>query len=50
MMTTGFAARQEAGSSGIVHGVQEQLALKLESRRELIEVLVVDRVDRPTEN
>jgi uncharacterized protein (TIGR03435 family) len=28
--------------------VQEQLGLKLEARREPAEVLVIDRVDRPT--
>jgi uncharacterized protein (TIGR03435 family) len=30
--------------------VQEQLGLKLESRRDFVPVLVIDRVERPTEN
>jgi len=30
--------------------VQEQLGLKLDSRREPVEVLVIDRIDRPTGN
>lgn len=30
--------------------LQQQLGLKLESRREFVEMLVVDRIDHPTEN
>jgi uncharacterized protein (TIGR03435 family) len=43
-------ARGDSPFPALFTALQEQLALKLESRRETIEVLVVDRVDRPSEN
>jgi len=33
-----------------VHRVEEQLGLKLDPERELVEVLIVDRLERPAEN
>ena len=40
------------GSSGVslVEAIQEQLGLKLESARGPVEVLVIDSVQKPTEN
>lgn len=43
----------EAGDSGLpslVTAVHEQLGLKLESRKTPVDVLVIDSIDRPTEN
>jgi uncharacterized protein (TIGR03435 family) len=30
--------------------LEEQLGLKLDAQREIVDVLVIDRIDRPTEN
>ena len=42
-------APENAGPS-VFSAVQEQLGLKLESSKTLTETLVIDRLERPTEN
>jgi uncharacterized protein (TIGR03435 family) len=43
-------ARPEFSGLGIFTAVQEQLGLKLEPRKETVNVLVLDAVDLPSEN
>jgi uncharacterized protein (TIGR03435 family) len=44
------AVEAPASAVSIYTAVQEQLGLRLESRRGPVEVLVIDRIERPTEN
>jgi uncharacterized protein (TIGR03435 family) len=38
------------GRAGLITALREQLGLRLESTRGPVEVLVIDHVERPTEN
>jgi len=43
------AAPPDAGPS-VFSAVQEQLGLKLESSKTMVDMLIIDRLERPTEN
>ena len=45
-----FVGRGATASPTIFPAIQEQLGLRLESARGPVETLVIDRVERPTEN
>jgi uncharacterized protein (TIGR03435 family) len=45
-----FAIREEDGRPSAMTAVQDQLGLKLEGVREKIDFLVIDRVEKPSEN
>ena len=47
---TALAPADDAAGSSVFTAVQEQLGLKLERRRETMDVLVIDSVDMPTDN
>ena len=44
------ASAAAGDAASIFTVVQEQLGLKLEPSRAMVEVLVVDQIERPTEN
>jgi uncharacterized protein (TIGR03435 family) len=46
----GTASAQESPRVSILTALQEQLGLKLESTRANVEALVIDHIERPSEN
>ncbi len=44
------ASAPEDATTSIFTAIREQLGLKLESRKAPVEVLVIDRVERPSPN
>jgi len=40
----------DASDISVFQAVEEQLGLKLEARKEMVEILVVDRVEKPSAN
>ena len=47
---TAAGPQPDSAAPSIFTALQEQLGLKLDAQRELADVLVIDRIDRPTEN
>jgi uncharacterized protein (TIGR03435 family) len=45
-----FVGRGATASPTIFPAIQEQLGLRLESTRGPVDTLVIDRIDKPTEN
>ena len=43
-------AGDDTSKPPLVTALQQQLGLKLESRKEVVDVLVIDRIDHPDEN
>ena len=48
--STNLTAAEDATGGSVFTAVQEQLGLKLERRRETLDVLVIDSVEMPSEN
>jgi uncharacterized protein (TIGR03435 family) len=45
-----YTAAADESRPSILSAIQDQLGLKLNSEKEKIDVLVVDRIEHPTEN
>ena len=50
MYTPDAAGAASTENPSLFTALQEQLGLKLDPEKELVEVLVVDRIEKPTEN
>ncbi len=46
----GIAAAQDSPAGSIITAMQEQLGLRLESTRAKVDALVIDLIERPSEN
>ena len=49
-VSTGTAPTPDPNAVSIFTAVREQLGLRLDSEKQQVDVLVVDRADRPSEN
>jgi uncharacterized protein (TIGR03435 family) len=43
-------AREPAGAESIEHALREQIGLELKPTQGLVDVLIIDRIERPTPN
>jgi uncharacterized protein (TIGR03435 family) len=44
------AQADDAGGASFTTAIREQLGLRLENRRDFVDVLVIDRIEHPSEN